>query len=241
MTYTLGDNELKRVSVQKDLGIFIDSRLTFVPHVDSLVRKANRMCGLVWRNFRSLKSEAVLRTLYCSLIRPHLEYCTVVFNSISEYQAQRIERVQHRFLKFMNRNLNHHDDASNLDYIDLCDRYRLPTLKLRRNVNDCLFLYKHLHNHFTVTDSNPFGLHTPTVRTRHAREHILHVPRSRIEVTKRGFVSRISSTYNGLHGTCDVFGAPSHNSFRKQVYKALSNTNSWNLMYIVDLATHQML
>ena len=43
VTYTLGDNVLKRVSVQKDLGIFIDSRLTFIPHVDSVIKKANRM------------------------------------------------------------------------------------------------------------------------------------------------------------------------------------------------------
>ena len=56
VTYTLGDNVLKRVSVQKDLGIFIDSRLTFIPHVDSVIKKANRMCGLIWRNFRSLKN-----------------------------------------------------------------------------------------------------------------------------------------------------------------------------------------
>ena len=53
--YTLGDNILTRVDVQKDLGIFIDSRLTFIPHVNIPVLKANRTSGLVWRNFRSLK------------------------------------------------------------------------------------------------------------------------------------------------------------------------------------------
>ena len=86
--------------LKRDLGIFIDSRLTFVPHVDFRIKKANRLCGLVWRNFRSLNDEHILRTMYCSLIRPNLEYCTVVFNSISAYQVQRIEKVQQRFLKF---------------------------------------------------------------------------------------------------------------------------------------------
>ena len=42
--YTLGDIILNRV--QKDLGIFIDSRLTFVPHVN-YIKKANHMSGLV--------------------------------------------------------------------------------------------------------------------------------------------------------------------------------------------------
>ena len=121
VTYTLGDNVLKRVSVQKDLGIFIDSRLTFIPHVDSIIKKANHMCGLIWRNFRSLKNEHVLRTLFCSLIRPHLESCTVVFNYISAYQAHRIERVQYRFLNFMHRNLTTRNANSvNFEYLDLC-------------------------------------------------------------------------------------------------------------------------
>ena len=155
------------------------------------------MCGLIWRNFRSLKNEHVLRTLFCSLIRPHLEYCTVVFNSISAYQAHRIERVQYRFLNFMHRNLTTRNANSvNFEYLDLCDLYRLPTLKHRRDVNECLFLYKHFHNRFTITDANPFSLHVPALRTRHAHKHILHVPWNRIEVTKRG--EAISTTYNGL-------------------------------------------
>ena len=68
--YALDDVVLKRVVVQKDLGIIIDSRLTIVPHVDSIIKKANHMCGLIWRNFRSFKNEHALRTIYCSLIRP---------------------------------------------------------------------------------------------------------------------------------------------------------------------------
>ena len=223
--YTLGDNVLNRVAVQKDLGILVDSRLTFVPHVDSIIKKANRMCGLVWRNLRSLKDEHALRTIYCSLIRPHLEYSTVVFNSISTYQATRIKRVQKRFLVFMYKTLNNSSDVNNLDYLDLCALYRMPLLKLRRDVNDCLFLYKYFHNRFSITEVNPFSLYVPVRRTRYANEHIFHVPWSRVEVTKRGFISRISSTYNGLHGACDVFGAPSLNMFRSQVLRALSSSN----------------
>ena len=163
--------------------------------------------------------------MYCSLIRLNLEYCTVASNSISTYQVQRIEKVQHRFLKFMYRILTNCNDFIDMDYLDLCDRYKLPTLKHRRDINDCLFLYKHLHNYYNLTDANPYNLYAPARRTRHAPKHVLHVPWSRIDVTRRGFVSRISTTYNGLHGKCDVFGAPSVHSFRRQVSCALSQTS----------------
>jgi hypothetical protein len=95
--YTISNCVLNRVSSQRDLGIILDNRLNFVAHIDFIVKKANRMMGLVWRNFRNCKNEHVLPTLYCSLIRPQLEYCTVVFNSISHSQSDRLERLQRRY------------------------------------------------------------------------------------------------------------------------------------------------
>ena len=218
--YTISECVLNRVSTQRDLGIFLDNRLSFVPHIDFIVKKANRMMGLVWRNFRSCKNEHVLRTLYCSLIRPQLEYCTVVFNSVSHSQVERLERLQRRYLLFMYKVL--HNDHRNRSYSELCDLFKLSTLTQRRTVTDCLFLYRLIHSQYNVP--NPFSLHVPERRTRSASKHILHVPRCRVEVTKQGFVSRISNTYNRLHEKCDVFGAPTLNSFRKQVYRCNSHS-----------------
>ena len=44
--YTLGDIILNRVAVQKNLGIFIDSRLTFVPQL-SLIEERSCFTRLV--------------------------------------------------------------------------------------------------------------------------------------------------------------------------------------------------
>ena len=54
------------------------------------------------------------------------------------------------------------------------------------------------------------------------QHQILHVPWSRMEASKRGFISRITTAYNRLHGECDVFGAPTLKCFRQQVNKAMS-------------------
>ena len=37
---------LERVTVMRDLGVLLDSKLTFGPHVDGVVRCANRALGL---------------------------------------------------------------------------------------------------------------------------------------------------------------------------------------------------
>ena len=216
--YTISDCILNRVSTQKDLGIFIDSILNFVSHVTHVVKKVNRMIGLVWRNFRCCKNECVLRTLYCSLIRPRLEYCTLVFNSISQSQSDRLERLQRRYLCFMYKVL-HNYNQGDVTYLEMCKLFSLPTLAQRRTVNDCLFLYKHIHSKYNLTTANPFSFHVPERRTRSASKHIMHVPMSRVDVTKKGFVSRVSSSYNQLHESCDVFGAKTLNCFRRQLIK----------------------
>ena len=149
----------------------------------------------------------------------------LLYLTLTVHQAHRREGVQFRFLKCIHRTLNNGTDY-NLDYLDLCKMYRLPPLRQRRTLNDCLFLYKSFHNHFSNTEFNPFGLHVPNRNTRQSNKHILYVPRNRVNVTKRGFLSRISSTYNSIHGSCEVFGAPSLNYFRRQVLRVISSSSN---------------
>jgi len=43
-----------------------------------VVKKANKILGMIKRNFAD-RSEETVMTLYKSLVRPHLEYCTQVW------------------------------------------------------------------------------------------------------------------------------------------------------------------
>ena len=69
---------LDEVDEFKDLGILTDCQLSWNQHVDSV--KANRILGLISRSFSGLHDQAMLKTLYCSLVCPHLEYCSVVWS-----------------------------------------------------------------------------------------------------------------------------------------------------------------
>ena len=52
---------LEEVPYQKDLGIlkFMDSRLTFETHITQSVSNANRILGLVRRNFKYVNEEVL--------------------------------------------------------------------------------------------------------------------------------------------------------------------------------------
>ena len=84
-TYTMqthdGNHAIEKVSYEKDLGVIIDSKLTFRDHVTSKVNLANRNFGIIFRSFTFLDTDIFLK-LYKSLVRPHLEYATVVWSPL---------------------------------------------------------------------------------------------------------------------------------------------------------------
>ena len=77
------DNQyLQEVSDEKDLGIMITSDLKSAAQVVEASKKANRALGMISRTIK-YKSKSVLLSLYKSLVRPHLEYCTPVWSVAS--------------------------------------------------------------------------------------------------------------------------------------------------------------
>ena len=70
---------LEEVKEFKDLAILTTNGLCCNSHIDMITAKANRMLGLINRTCMDLKDEPTLKTLYCSLVRSNLEYCSVVW------------------------------------------------------------------------------------------------------------------------------------------------------------------
>ena len=56
---------------EKDLGVIIDSKLTFDSHISAKVNKANSMMGLIRRTMEYIDEENC-RLLFTALVRPHL-------------------------------------------------------------------------------------------------------------------------------------------------------------------------
>ena len=81
-TYTPGGVALQRTSTIKDLGIIVDRGLTFKPHINQIVQRAKSTWASVKRQAKEFNSAFVARSLYCTLVRPILEYCSVVWSPL---------------------------------------------------------------------------------------------------------------------------------------------------------------
>lgn len=145
-SYAVKDCSLNRVSLVKDLGILLDSKLRFTEHISSVVAKSFAVLGIIKRNAREFKDVYCLKTLYISLVRSILEYGVVVWTPFHAVHIERIERVQKAFIRFALRRLPWRNRPHLPPYEHRCALINLPTLKTRRTYLQRLFIFDLLEN-----------------------------------------------------------------------------------------------
>ena len=69
--------ELSTTISSKYLVVDIFNDLSWNPYIDRTTKKAHSMIGFLKRNLKTAKSNA-----YCALVRPHLEYCSTIWNLV---------------------------------------------------------------------------------------------------------------------------------------------------------------
>ena len=76
--YAILSQSLPRVTDVKDLGVILTSNLNFKDHISRNVSKVFKMCGFIKSVCTTFTDVQALRSLYISLARSQLEYCSVI-------------------------------------------------------------------------------------------------------------------------------------------------------------------
>lgn len=143
--YGIDGQILKRVVEVKDLGILIDSKLTFDKHVNYVFRRCNKLLGFIFRacRCRRFKSKSSLMFLYNSFIRSLCEYSSVIWNPHYKIYQDKIERIQRKYtrLLYYKFGLRKPEYETRLSYL------RMQKLSLRRTIIDELYLFKIINGH----------------------------------------------------------------------------------------------
>ena len=92
--YFMDSVQLETVTDERDLWVIVSDNLKCEKQCVAAVKQSNKILGTIKHNF-----EETVIALYRSLVRPHLEYCTPVWNLHLVKDIKLLEGVQRRATK----------------------------------------------------------------------------------------------------------------------------------------------
>lgn len=142
--YTINNEPLQRVSDIRDLGIRLDTKITFKLHYSEIIAKANRQLGFIFKIADEFRDPTCLKALYCSLVRSILEFGEVIWCPYQAVWTARIESVQKKFVRYALRHLPWNNPDQLPRYEDRCELLGLDTLERRRTISQAVCVAKAL-------------------------------------------------------------------------------------------------
>jgi len=132
-SYYMEGSQLTEVSYEKDLGVWISADMKCSKQCMYAFNKATRVLGIIKRTIR-FKYTKVMLSLYKTLLKPHVEYCSSAWNPHYIKDMQLIEKVQSRFTKMI-KNMDGKTYEERLHWL------RLWSFEERRNRQDLIEVF----------------------------------------------------------------------------------------------------
>ena len=100
LSYSINGSTIPSSNYHKDLGVIFTDTLSWSPHVLHVTSKAYKVLGLLKRALSS-NGPGMKRTLYLTLVRSHLIYCSPVWRPYLVKDSAALEKLQRRATKFI--------------------------------------------------------------------------------------------------------------------------------------------
>ena len=210
--YYVGEDAVKNVKSEVDLGVCIDRDLNFDAERKLRIGKANRMVGAIRRSFQFLDPYTFVK-LYKSMVRCHLENGVPVWFPYLEKDIHEIEAVQKRATKML-------AATKGLEYDERLRLLKLPTLVYRRHRGDLIEIFKMMNGLYDEDVLPHFEMRADVAsRSNNSRKNNkqIFITRCNKEVRANYFTQRVAPVWNGL--AQEVVDAPTVDTFKKRLDK----------------------
>ena len=129
-------------------------------HINSIVNKASRTLNFLKRNLSSC-SQIVKESAYFTIVRPILEYASVVWDPYQQVYINSLEKIQRRSVRWVCNNYSTYSSVTTM-----IESLNWVTLRERRKFARLSFFHDIVHK-ASVVNIPPHFLRT----TRHTRHH----------------------------------------------------------------------
>jgi len=134
--YYMHGTSLALVTCQKYLGVYITSNLSWSHHCHEVIKKANRVLGLLQRNLSSC-SPTVKKRAYKALVRPIPEYGSTAWSPHTAKDKNGLESIQRRAARFVCKDYQRASSIPNM-----INSLGWDSLEKRRVLADITMFYK---------------------------------------------------------------------------------------------------
>ena len=195
--YEIHNYKLDRVDSAKYLGLYLDSKLTFNHHINSICKKAHNTRQFLQRTLSrcDTKTKAQACTTF---VRPIVEYGATVWdphNAYNDSQVKRVESVQSKAARFACSDWRHTSSVS-----DMKARLDWESLQERRARSRVMMMHKIYYSQVAIPLLH-FPLNTAlNAQTRGITAKFV-VPTPRTESHRRTFMIAAPFMWNGLQAS----------------------------------------
>ena len=188
----ISGNRIERVGTYKCLGLGLDESLTWEYHISTIVSKVSKVLGFL-RRLKPLLPRSTLVLIYNSLILPHFDYCSIVWDNLGKGLGQKLQRLQNRAARIIT------ESDYNVRSSDILTLLNWSNLETRRTQQFKTFMYKTVNGMVPNYLSNKFSpISTVHEHNLRGSNHKLFVPRPLTESLKKSFSYRGATLWNDI-------------------------------------------
>ena len=124
--YTLNNSFLKEADQHLYLGIMLNKTLSWSSHISNIAKKASNTLNFIKRNLsdcsREIKAQA-----YLTMVRPQMEFASVVWDPCYNVDVDKLEKIQRRAVRWVISDYNRTSSVT-----QILNQLSWPTLRTRR-------------------------------------------------------------------------------------------------------------
>ena len=217
-SYTININvdgvQVNQTTRSKSLGLNIDENLSWKGHIHEISKNVSSSIGALKR-VRPFVSMHTAVEIYKGLIEPHFDYCSAVWDGLSQQLSDKLQKLQNRAARVITKSSY---DASSRQLLNFLG---WDNLSIRRAKQKANLMYKCTNNLAPAYLCNLFAPRISNYDLRDVNGKLL-LPKPRTDYLKRSFTYSGALLWNNLPeevrtaNSLDVFKRSIHSWFADQ-------------------------
>ena len=154
----INNHAIKEVTETRYLGVILDNKLTWLPHIAYLENKLKVAIGTIKRIRQHIPSKSI-KSIYHSLFESHLLYCISVWGGIPKSHQQKLFRLQKKSIRLL-----FGESRAYLNYNENSETITSNPSQHNETLNDDFYVKEHtkplFNKHNILTIQNAFTYHS---------------------------------------------------------------------------------